>query len=245
MRKTLLLISFLLIITGCTIPDLGIQLIPKIQYKVSIHWLGHAGFLLESGNTRVYINPYSAAIGSIKGDIILISNSASDLCDLASINQLIKDSTVLISPAECGVRLARKGTLLLENEKIYTIYNVIIETVDAYQFNGTISKGEGAGFIITINDTRIYYAGLTDLVPELSNINDVDVAIVPIAGGDLTMDMNEAASLLRNINATFNIAMYYGGQSGTSLDAGRQFKTLAEAYGVNVTLLSNQDLLIN
>ncbi len=243
--RSVFLLFVLLFILGCTIPNFGLNVIPKESYSIKIKWLGHAGFLIETNHSRVYINPYSAPVGSLKGDLILVSYSSSDLCDPDSIIKLSKDYTRVIAPPECAARLGRANIESLKHDYQFSFNDLIISTVSAYNLNGTISKNEGAGFIITYNNTRIYYMGITDFIPEINNISDIDVLILPIAGGDLSINMSEGVDIIKRFNASYNIPMYYGGNTGTSLDKGRVFKTLAEASGFNVTLLSNQDLLIN
>jgi len=245
MLKRVIVISLLLLITGCSLPNFGFTAVPAEDFRVKVQWLGHAGFMIESNNRRLYINPYTVAIGSLKSDAIIVSYSGSDLCDITSINDLAKDNSSILLPAECAARINRLGVQQLVIGSNYTLSIFRVQVVDAYLLNGTISKGEGAGFIITVNGTRIYYAGITDYIPELSSISDIDVAIVPIAGGDLSLSLAEAVELLKQLNASYNIPMYYGGNTGTSLDVGRQFRSLAAKDGVNVTLLSNQDLLIS
>jgi len=244
MIKQLLLVLPLLLVTGCALPDFGFRVVGESEHTLKINWLGHEGFQIESPRTRLYINPYSAPIGSLKGSVILVSHSASDLCDLSNINLLSKEDSVIITPPECLARLGMSNVISMEVGKLYIVNEMSIETVDAYNLNGTISKGEGAGFIITVNNTRIYYAGVTDVIPEMKNIKDIDILLFPIAGGTLTMDMNDALVLISLINATHNVPMYYGGNTGTSLDIGRIMKSLAVPNGFNVTLLDNKDLLI-
>lgn len=234
--------SLLIIIIGCTLPDLGLA--PE-EYKIKVSWLGHAGFLIETEEARIYINPYSAPIGSLKGDVILISYSAADLCDVASINTLSKDISLIIAPPECSARIISKNLLPFGVGKTYNINEVIIETVDAYNLIGSISKGTGVGFLLTINDTIIYYTGITDVIPEMNKTwEGIDILIFPIAGEELTMDINESIGFMKMVNATHNIPMYYGGNTGTAFDVGRQVQSLGKAEGINVTLLGNQDLLI-
>jgi L-ascorbate metabolism protein UlaG (beta-lactamase superfamily) len=226
-------------------PNFGFTAIRETSYRVKITWLGHAGFMIESNNNRIYINPYLAAIGSLKGDGIIVSNSGPDLCDQISVSNLAKDDAIIIMPPECAARMNLLSIQQLIVGTNYTINNFLIETVHAYHLNGTISRGDGAGLIITVNGTRIYYAGITDYIPELSLINDIDVAIIPIAGSDLSLNLTEAITFLKTLKATYNIPMYYGGNTGTTLDVGREFKSMAALQEVNVTLLSNQDLLLD
>jgi L-ascorbate metabolism protein UlaG (beta-lactamase superfamily) len=232
----------LIIILGCTLTDFGLA--PE-EYQIKISWLGHAGFLVENEQARIYINPYSAPIGSLKGDAILVSYTSSDLCDVSSINTLSKDISLILAPPGCSARLVSKNLLPFGVGRTYNINGVIVETVDAYNLIGSISKGDGVGFTLTINETIIYYTGITDVIPEMNKTwEGIDILIFPIAGQELTMDINESIGLMKLVNATYNIPMYYGGNTGTAFDVGREVQRLARAEGINVTLLGNQDLLI-
>jgi len=42
------------------------------------------------------------------------------------------------------------------------------------------AKGEGNGYILTLGDTRIYLAGVTECVPEVREIRDIDIAFIPM-----------------------------------------------------------------
>lgn len=237
-------LTIILLIVGCTLPDFGLNPLQEANYTVKVTWLGHAGFSLESKDVRIYINPYSSPVGALKGDGIIVTYSASDICDLPSIRQLSKDDSVVLVPPECNARLSMSQATSLTINNYYNVNQAVIQTIDAYYPNGTINKGEGAGLIITMNGVKIYYAGITGIIPEMDKVKDVDLAIVPIAGGGLTMSMIEAIGLLIRLNATYNVPMYYGGNTGTSLDVGREFKRIAGQNGVNITLLDNQDLKI-
>ena len=241
MIKQLLIAFSVVIILGCTLPDLGLA--PE-EYKIKVSWLGHASFLIESEETRLYINPYTVPIGSLKGDAIFISYSAADLCDVSSINTLSKDISLIFSPPACSARLASKNLLPFGVGKVFNINDMIIETVDAYNVVGSMSKGEGVGFLISINETNIYYAGISDVIPEMNKTWDLDILIFPIAGEELTMNINESITLMKMVNATHNIPMYYGGNTGTAFDVGREVERMAKNEGINVTLLGNKDLLI-
>ncbi len=41
-------------------------------------------------------------------------------------------------------------------------------------------KGNGVGYVISVEGKNIYHAGDTDLIPEMGNIKNVDIALLPI-----------------------------------------------------------------
>jgi L-ascorbate metabolism protein UlaG (beta-lactamase superfamily) len=53
----------------------------------------------------------------------------------------------------------------------------------------------------------IYHAGGSDLIPEMTELGDVDVALVPI-GGKFTMDIDDAVEAVITINPKIAIPMH-------------------------------------
>jgi len=85
-------------------------------------------------------------------------------------------------------------------------------------------KGERwIGFIITLGGKRIYYAGDSDVVPEMKAVK-ADIVIVPV-GGTYTMNAQEAAELVNLIQPETAIPVHWGDIVGSVKDA-EQFKTL-------------------
>jgi L-ascorbate metabolism protein UlaG (beta-lactamase superfamily) len=74
------------------------------------------------------------------------------------------------------------------------------------------------GFILTIDGTRIYHAGDTDLIPEMGTMK-VDVALLPVSG-TYVMTAKEAVMAAERIKPKVAIPMHYGsGVAGTEKDA--------------------------
>jgi L-ascorbate metabolism protein UlaG (beta-lactamase superfamily) len=69
-------------------------------------------------------------------------------------------------------------------------------------------KGEGVGYLITVNGKTIYHAGDTDFIPEMKDFGKVDVALLPI-GGTFTMDIQEAIEAAIAIKPKVVIPMHH------------------------------------
>ena len=52
-------------------------------------------------------------------------------------------------------------------------------------------EGAGVGYLITIADKTIYHAGDTDLIPEMEELGQVEMAFLPV-DGKFTMGIEEA-----------------------------------------------------
>jgi L-ascorbate metabolism protein UlaG (beta-lactamase superfamily) len=64
----------------------------------------------------------------------------------------------------------------------------------------------GLGFILTWGGERLYFAGDTDRIPEMADI-ECDVALLPI-GGTYTMDVREAIQAAADIDARVFVPMH-------------------------------------
>ena len=73
------------------------------------------------------------------------------------------------------------------------------------------------GFIIDIDETRIYHAGDTDFIPEMKNFH-VDIAFLPVSG-TYVMTAEEAVKAALAIEPALAIPMHYGTVAGTEDDA--------------------------
>ena len=89
-----------------------------------------------------------------------------------------------------------------------------IRTVEAYNEKQESKtklmhkKGIGVGYLITIEGKIIYHAGDTDLIPEMEDIENIDVALLSIGGRDFTMDIFEAVQAAKKINPKVIIPMH-------------------------------------
>ena len=196
--------------------------------NVKITWFGHASFKI-SNSKIIYIDPFHLSQND-KADIVLITHGHYDHCSIADINRILKPDTVIFATPDCSSKLRKIETnrvKLVEPSKKIQIGDIIIETVPAYNANKQFHPkiNEWVGYIITINKTRIYHAGDTDIIPEMKNIK-ADIALLPV-GGTYTMNAKEAAEAANLIKPKIAVPMHYGDIVGTEDDA-KKFKSLCK-----------------
>lgn len=195
-----------------------------------IHWLGQAAFYIELDEAIIYIDPYQLKMDKPKADIILVSHAHFDHCSDEDIKKIHKPETVIIGSVGVKDALSYPVKVIKPKEKI-NIGNIVIEGVAAYNINKSFhpSSGGNLGFIIQINQTRIYHAGDTDLIPEMSQIK-ADIVLLPV-GGTYTMNAKEAANAANIIKPQTAIPMHWGSVVGSRKDA-EDFKKLCKCQVV-------------
>ena len=180
--------------------------------SVIVKWLGHASFQIKADDKNIYIDPYEGEYAE-KADLVLVTHSHFDHCDASKIEKVMKENTVIICPPECVSRLSGNVKAIKPGEKI-EVNGVIVEAVHAYNYkrfrspgNPFHPKGFGNGYIITVGGKRIYHAGDTDFIPEMKDLKNISLALLP-SGGTYTMDNPEAAEAALAIKPEAVIPMH-------------------------------------
>jgi len=208
---------------------------------IEIKRLGHAGFLLSTGEVRVYIDPFKIAFDLDKADIVLITHDHYDHCSIEDIRKIVKDGTVVIMPAGCQSKVARLGARLemkiIEPGKQIEVGEIKVIGVLAYNINTHFHPREEnwLGYVLEIGGIRAYHAGDSDFIPEMSNLGKIDVAFLPV-GGTFTMRAEEAVKAALAIKPELAVPMHYDLSEGAKEDALR-FVELCKKEGIRAEIL--------
>ena len=198
--------------------------------KLDIKWLGHAAMLIKNHKT-IIIDPYKLGRINYKADIVLITHDHFDHCSLEDIQKIVKPETVVVSSKGCKSKLKDLNLKIIEvkpGDKI-DLNGIKIEAVPAYNTNPERlsfhpKSKQYVGYIIEYEGVRIYHAGDTDLIDEMSDFK-VDVALLPVSG-TYVMDAEEAAEAVKRIKPKLAIPMHYGTIVGSESDA-KKFSEMA------------------
>jgi L-ascorbate metabolism protein UlaG (beta-lactamase superfamily) len=173
---------------------------------MSIEWLGHAGFMIETHGHNIYIDPHEGEYNKL-ADLILITHSHSDHCNTTKIHSILKDDTIVVAPQDCAVKIGREVISLKPGEE-RMIYGVQISAVEAYNVKRFRApgipfhpRGLGVGYILNVEGTTIYHAGDTDFIEEMKKLRreNLTLALLP-SGGTYTMDNIDALEATCTIN---------------------------------------------
>jgi len=191
-----------------------------MQYKnLSIEKIFHAAVKI-TGQQVIYIDPFHLPDNSTPADLILITHEHHDHLSVEDIKKISNQNTTIIASILCQEKLASlevKEILYVRPGDALEIGNIKIQAVPAYNINKFRPTGipfhpedsEKVGYVIEIDNIKIYHAGDTDNIPEMTNLKNIDLAFLPISG-IFVMTPIEAAEAANVIDAKITIPMHYG-----------------------------------
>jgi L-ascorbate metabolism protein UlaG (beta-lactamase superfamily) len=155
------------------VPALGGEITPILHSSVQI---AHAGRVVQ-------VDPWS--VGDLShakpADLILITDDVGHHLDVKAIQQLRKPGGTVVITAS-GKGKVPDGVVLANGDTVNAV-GVRIEAVAAYDIKpGEPShpKGQANGYVITVGGKRLYFAGVTECVPEVRALTNIDVAFMPM-----------------------------------------------------------------
>lgn len=188
----------------------------------NIRVLTHSSIKIK-GTRVVYADPFQIEEASHDADYILITHDHYDHFSPEDIAKILKEDTLLVVPekmkgqAEKETALKREIVTIKPGEE-KELDGIRIEAVAAYNKMKPFHPRakEWVGYLITLDGSRIYVAGDTDITEENQKVV-CDIAMVPI-GGTYTMDARKAAKLVNIIKPGIAIPTHYGSIVGKKSD---------------------------
>lgn len=225
---------------------------------MKLTYLGHAAVMIEEGNFKGIIDPFISGNPSAR-------SGPDELSDVTHIfvthghGDHIGDT----------VDIARKsGALVIANAEICAYlgkFNVrthamhiggrtkfdfgIVKMTNALHGSGIsdggnmIYGGNPGGFIINIDDKKVYHAGDTGLTLDMRLLEDenIDVAFLPI-GGNYTMDIDDAVKAVDFIKPKTVVPFHYDTFDIIKADP-EEFKNKVKSSNVKI-LISNESVFL-
>lgn len=208
---------------------------------VKITWLGHDSFKISNGKT-LYIDPYKIKTEG-KADILLISHEHFDHLSMDDMKKVVSGDTSIVAASQCAdtvKTIGAKEIKIVKPGENVDVQGITIEAVAAYNINKINpdtkkpfhpKEDNKVGFVVTINNVKIYHAGDTDAIKEMKNIQ-TDIALLPVSG-TYVMTAEEAVEAVRMIKPKIAIPMHYGTIVGSEKDA-EKFKQLVRECEVKI-----------
>lgn len=180
----------------------------------------HATFIIQTDQLTIFIDP----VGSIdafksfpKPDIILITDIHGDHLKPDVISNLKQPGTVVIGPKAVIDKLP--AGQVLNNGEQKNFDGLSIKAIAAYNLSPDRmkfhNKGRGNGYVLTLNQKRIYISGDTEDVPEMRQLKNIDFAFVCM-NLPYTMTVEQAASAVLEFQPKMVLPYHYRGKAGLS-----------------------------
>ncbi|HEX5484036.1 MAG TPA: MBL fold metallo-hydrolase [Terriglobia bacterium] len=209
-------------------------------FNVDIQRIAHDTFRI-TGSKVVYTDPFQVK-SSDPADIVLLSHDHSDHMSQDDLEKVCTPKTQIVASPACkeGLKNVKvKRITYLEPGQRAQVDGIEVEAVPAYNTNKFREPGQpfhprekqGVGFVIHMDDTRIYHAGDSDLIPEMKSV-ECDVALLPVSG-TYVMTAEEAAQAVDAIKPRVAVPMHYGAIVGSEADA-EKFKSLVKNCKVEI-----------
>ena len=178
-------------IAGCALlalvaqgsPVIAADKVPAAGGDITITPLIHSSIQIEHAGTVIQVDPWS--LGDLarfkKADLILITDDPGHHLDLKAIQQLRKPGAPVVIP-EVGKAKLPDGIIMANGERA-TEGGVTVEAIPSYDIipgEPSHPKGKSNGYVITLGGRRIYVAGVTECVPEVRALKNIDVAFIPM-----------------------------------------------------------------
>ncbi|WP_298759506.1 MBL fold metallo-hydrolase [uncultured Psychroserpens sp.] len=177
-----------------------------------------SSFQLKSGNRIIYIDPIGIQTTE-KADYILITHAHPDHLSKKDLEKILKPETKIICSKGVAKKLKGNGytiQVIRPNETI-DFDGININAIAAYNTKSVFlwikahpKSKENVGFVLTLDKKlTIYHAGDTDYIPEMKELKNIQIALIPIGGDNLTMNEEEAALIVNKIKPEKVIPIHY------------------------------------
>lgn len=202
-----------------------------------ITWFWQSALRWQDESLTVYIDPREVPDDAPPADLILLTHAHDDHFKPDDIARVTKATTKLVAPHDVAAMLRGDVTTVAPGES-HEVAGVRFTTVPAYNTREEAldfhpKTNRWVGYVVELGGRTYYHAGDTDHLPELESVRTA-VAFVPV-GGYYTMNVPEAAALVRAMAPQLAVPFHYGFVVGSASD-GERFRE--EAAPVEVELMT-------
>jgi L-ascorbate metabolism protein UlaG (beta-lactamase superfamily) len=232
--------TYILILLTILTPLLSVSASAYKVDGITFTPIEHATMVIQTKDSTIYVDP----VGDIKlfqkfspPDIILLTDIHRDHLNIEIVNSLKKNLTAVIGPPEAVASL-KHGEVMKNGDK-RNFGNISIEAIPMYNLTkerlNFHVKGRGNGYVLTINQKRIYISGDTEDIAEMRSLKNIDYAFICM-NLPYTMTVDQAASAVKEFTPKVVIPYHYRGK-GMISDVQRFKHLVSKNNAIEVKLL--------
>jgi len=190
---------------------------------INIDPVSHATAIITWGNEVFYIDPTGGAEafkGKAKPGFILITDIHGDHTDPETLKALKLVETKIIVPQAVKELLPKEmhaQLIVLNNGETTNLKGFKIEAIPMYNLpeapDAFHPKGRGNGYLLEKEGKRLYIAGDTEDIPEMRNLKNIDIALIPM-NLPYTMTVDQAAEAVLAFKPKLVYPYHYRGKDG-------------------------------
>ncbi len=188
---------------------------------LSVHPINHGTVAFNFDGKTVFVDPYGGADKFSEfnsPDIILITDIHGDHLNPETISGLDTQNTTFVVPQAVADRMdesMKEQLVVIGNQESTTQMGMKITGVAMYNLPDDESsrhkKGRGNGYIIQFGDKKVYLSGDTEDIPEMRNLENIDIAFVCM-NLPYTMDIYQATSAVIEFSPVVMYPYHHRGQ---------------------------------
>lgn len=188
--------------------------------------ISHGTMVLEWDNTVIYADPVGgkeAFEGKKAPDLILITHQHGDHFHPETLNAVKIQDTKIILPQSVADLLPedfnKENLIVMANDESQNIMGLSITAIPMYNLREEAlnfhPKGRGNGYVLEKNSYRVYISGDTEDIPEMRNLQNIDLAFVCM-NLPYTMTVDKAASAVSDFKPKTVVPYHFRGAEGFS-----------------------------
>ncbi|MDP2089408.1 MAG: MBL fold metallo-hydrolase [Flavobacteriaceae bacterium] len=217
----ILIISFLKVNAQFSAPDY----IKTSKGSIIVQPVLHSSLILKWNQKTIYIDPYKE-LDIYKEypnpSLILITDIHGDHLNIKTLESLIDEKTIIVAPLAVKDKLPdelKLKTIVMNNGELKNILGVSIEAIPMYNLPESEQsrhiKGRGNGYVLKMDNKRIYIAGDTADIPEMRSLKKIDIAFICM-NLPYTMDFETAADAVLDFEPAVVYPYHFRGKDGFS-----------------------------
>jgi L-ascorbate metabolism protein UlaG (beta-lactamase superfamily) len=185
---------------------------PATGGDIEITPIIHSSVQIEHAGKVIHVDPWS--VGDLSrakpADLILVTDDVGHHLDVKAIERLRKPGAPVVIAANGRAKVP--DGIVLANGASTTVAGIRVEAIAAYDIKPGAPehpKGEANGYLVTLGGRRLYFAGVTECVPEVKALRDIDVAFMPMNIPVERMTPAAAAECTKAINPKVVYVYHY------------------------------------
>lgn len=187
--------------------------------------ISHATAVIKWDDTVIYLDPVGgseAFKGQEAADLVLITDIHGDHMDGKTLEALKLGDTRIIVPEAVKKELPKslsERLVVMNNGETKDHLGISIKAIPMYNLREEAKqyhpKGRGNGYLLEKDGKRLYIAGDTEDIPEMRNLENIDIALVPM-NLPYTMTEEKAAEAVLEFQPKVVYPYHYRGKEGKS-----------------------------